>query len=62
MLFKFASYLYGGYTILNYDCCHVCEGGNTELLFQNCFTLHIGWWTCTPRWPSPGMLLVAIIM
>lgn len=21
----------------------VCEGGNTELLLQNCFTLHIGW-------------------
>ena len=21
----------------------MCEGGNTELLLQNCFTLHIGW-------------------
>jgi len=50
------------YTSLNYDFYHVCESGNTELLLQNCFTLHIGWWTCILRWRSPGMLLVAIIM
>jgi len=30
-------------TSLNYGFYHVSEGGNTELLLQNCFTLHIGW-------------------
>lgn len=62
MFLNFASYTYERYASLSYDCCHVCEDGNIELSLQNCFTLHIGWWTCIPRWLSPGMLSVAIIM